>query len=404
MKKTIRRGALSVTLTQLGKGVHLGSWKVTHRDASGKVVSGGVLKTLTKAQGRADEILDAMTAEAIHDLTPAEARFIRAVREAGVAVGDLEPALREIEGSARVTVREAAETFWKRREAERAYSYEQGKDYERVLAELKAKFGTDLMTAMRPAAILSWADGWAVGPKRWNNKRTILDLFFRWAVGANIITKNPMAGVPRMGLPQKADHEVWTPKQFAKLLVACPAANIPWLVLGGMAGMRGVEIYGRPDDRESGLRWEQIDWQRKMIVLQRSSAKKTKTAKTRIIPLTDAMADWLSPWKQKSGPVYSPEMPPPHTGSNSMTAHMGEVLGIPWKGNALRASRASYRLADTGCMATVTLEMGHSKDMLMGTYLNPRFADDAKVWFSLDRAAAKALASEPDVIQMEKVG
>jgi hypothetical protein len=57
-------------------------------------------------------------------------------------------------------------------------------------------------------------------------------------------------------------------------------------------------------------------------------------------------------------------------------------------------------LAETQSIATATLEMGYFKDMLLGTYLNPRFEDDAKVWFGLDRATAERLAAEPDTVQM----
>jgi hypothetical protein len=48
----------------------------------------------------------------------------------------------------------------------------------------------------------------------------------------------------------------------------------------------------------------------------------------------------------------------------------------------------------------VTLEMGHTKDMLLGTYLNPRFEDDAKIWFSLDRETVRAMNARPDVVRM----
>jgi len=37
VKKTIKFGALSATLTQLAKGTHAGSWKITYRDAAGHI-------------------------------------------------------------------------------------------------------------------------------------------------------------------------------------------------------------------------------------------------------------------------------------------------------------------------------------------------------------------------------
>jgi len=56
VKKSVKFGAFSATLTQLAKGTHSGSWKITYRDASGTMRTGGVFKDGGKAKGRAMEI------------------------------------------------------------------------------------------------------------------------------------------------------------------------------------------------------------------------------------------------------------------------------------------------------------------------------------------------------------
>ncbi len=115
--------------------------------------------------------------------------------------------------------------------------------------------------------------------------------------------------------------------------------------------------------------------------------------------MTDALIDWLTPWRHATGPVFPVKLRLPSGGTDPVTTRLGKLIG-GWKNNALRASRASYRLAETQSIATVILEMGHTQDILLGTYLNPRYEEDAAIWFSLDRAAAKTLIEKPHVIPM----
>jgi len=399
VKKIVSYGPHRATLTELATGKHKGKFKITYRDASGKIATGGIIKGEAKAKDRAKELLEALFSTTVSDLTQEESRLIQQIRDSKIQPESLAPSITSLKNVESMTAPDATAAFLAREVTEAGYSYEQSRDYKRVLTELSEQFPTQPLSTITLANLEAWADGWKVGGKRYNNKRTILTAFFHWALARNYVEKNIAQQLPRKRLLRKSAHDVLTPKQFAKILTACPHSHIPWLALSGFAGLRGVEIYGRPDDRTSGLHWEDIDWKRKTILLQHGSAKKTSATRARLIPMCAALIDWLSPWQKSTGPVHPFGVMRPYTGSNSVTAQLGELIG-GWKNNALRASRASYRLAETQSIATVTLEMGHSKDMLIGTYLNPRFEEDAATWFSLDKATAKALASQPETISI----
>ena len=394
VKRTITHEFLSASLTELSKGAHAGKFKITYRDHSGKIRTGGIIKGEDAAKKRAKAILADLIKEKVDNLSPAEARLIQELRENKIQPGKLTPSINTLKTVETITPKEATELFLTREVEGAGYSYEQRKDYQRNLRELRYHFSMEPLSTITLHTLEAWADTWKVGPKRFNNKRTILSSFWKWAVARNYAEKNVAEQLQRKRVPRKASHEVLSPWEFATILTHCKATYLPWLCLSGFAGLRGVEIYGRPDDRNSGLHWEDIDWKRKVIILNHTSAKQTSNSKTRLIPMQDALIDWLEPWKKATGPVHPFGVMRPFTGSKSYTEELGALIG-GWKNNALRASRASYRLAQTQSIATVTLEMGHSKDMLLGTYLNPRFEDTAVQWFNLDRAAAKELSSQP---------
>jgi hypothetical protein len=60
--------------------------------------------------------------------------------------------------------------------------------------------------------------------------------------------------------------------------------------------------------------------------------------------------------------------------------------GVPWKGNALRHSFASYRLAEIQSAPQVALEMGNSPAIIFSNYreLVPR--EQATLWWNLSTA------------------
>jgi len=82
----------------------------------------------------------------------------------------------------------------------------------------------------------------------------------------------------------------FTPEEYAKLLVAADKQVLPFLIFGGMAGMRSAEILR--------LKWENVNWPESVIEVGGAIAK---TGARRLAPLVPAAAEWLRPYRNMRG-------------------------------------------------------------------------------------------------------
>ena len=158
--------------------------------------------------------------------------------------------------------------------------------------------------------------------------------------------------------------EVFTPDEMRKLMAAARPELIPFLALGGFAGLRHAEI--------RRLDWSDIG--AKEIVI---SKEKSKTRSNRVIAIQPNLEKWLTPHRKKMGPVIE-------------FAHVSKQLGwlaadaqVEWKHNAMRHSFVSYSYALHGARHTSN-EAGHSETMLFQNYRSLLNADAAKEWFSIE--------------------
>ena len=65
------------------------------------------------------------------------------------------------------------------------------------------------------------------------------------------------------------------------------------------------------------------------------------------------------------------------------TARLQRLTGIPWRGNALRHSFCSYRVAIAGDMPLVSIESGNSLQMIKRCYWDVKHFDEGLRWFGL---------------------
>lgn len=174
LAKKVSFGPLSATLTPLKSGTLAGKWRITYRDRDGVRRIGGTLSTEKAAKTRALEILrDLDASNNLGQLTRDEEALIFAIREAGVPPQALLPTLKDLKELESILLADAVETFISRNVEDADYSYEQRKDYLRVLNELRRHFGPIELSAVTPAEIEKWTDRWEVSAKRHNNKRSL---------------------------------------------------------------------------------------------------------------------------------------------------------------------------------------------------------------------------------------
>ena len=204
-----------------------------------------------------------------------------------------------------------------------------------------------------------------------NNVHTILGSFFSFARMRGYLPKTErtaMESVPRAKL-KPASIGILTPEQFAAVLHKAGRKTLPAFVLGGFCGMRQSEI--------CRLDWSSIFPERQLIT---ANASITKTARRRIVPISDAAKAWLEPIAKSHGPVieYSSQI-----NLCIMMRPVWKAADVKPTQNCLRHSAASYQLALTGNAPQTAIDLGTSIKMLMEHYRELVTKEDAKTWFAI---------------------
>lgn len=215
-----------------------------------------------------------------------------------------------------------------------------------------------------------WIDGLKVSAQTAKNFRTVLHLLFRFAEQRGYLPKggNVIAHTERVEVRNGGAVEIYTPAELAKLLAAAPADFLPALALGAFAGLRSAEI--------ERLEWPDVDLASGHITV---AAEKAKTASRRIVPISPALAAWLTPHAKRAGLVWRGT----HEEFYDAQKATAESAGIAWKTNGLRHSFISYRLASVQSAAQVALEAGNSSAVVFKHYRELVRPADALAWFAV---------------------
>lgn len=152
------------------------------------------------------------------------------------------------------------------------------------------------------------------------------------------------------------------------LMTAADAPFVPYLAIGGFAGLRHAELMR--------LDWSEINLKEGHIEV---TAEKAKTSQRRIVPIQDNLSKWLRPHVLPAGKVFIGH------GSRFLgkVTKISRACGFEWPQNALRHSFASYRLATCKSAPEVALEMGNTPRMVFQHYHEIVTAGEAKKWWSI---------------------
>ena len=157
------------------------------------------------------------------------------------------------------------------------------------------------------------------------------------------------------------DIGIYTPEQFRTLLENIEDRFVPFIALGGFAGLRTIEILR--------LEWKDVWFDKGVIEVGKDKAK---TATRRLAPIVPALEAWLKP-RAKTGPILPGIRDEFHftklfkDSTSKLLDAQGERL-VTLVHNGLRHSFCSYRLAVTKSAAQVSLEAGNSPKMLFENY------------------------------------
>ena len=119
---------------------------------------------------------------------------------------------------------------------------------------------------MKSHQIDEWLRKLGGAPRSRNTVHTSIRTFFSWAKSRSYLPKNEIteAEVVAKVKVGDTDTEIFTPEQMVKILSFATGEMIPFIVLGGFAGLRAAEIVR--------LDWSAIDLDRKIIQIRAGQA------------------------------------------------------------------------------------------------------------------------------------
>lgn len=234
-------------------------------------------------------------------------------------------------------------------------------------------------------------NGRPASPRGRANYRALIICLFNFARLQKYVSRDHAAEIAEVPVP-KFRHgkvQVFHPDEFRRLLDAAGDDLRPVLALGGFAGLRVAEL--------SRLDWRDVKLAERVIVVGDRIAK---TASRRVVPICDALMEWLTPYAKPFGSVSPTESESRGVGEALIGrwARLAVRAKITWKRNALRHSFGSYRLAITADLARVAAEMGNSPAIINEHYRALVTEAEGKAWFALRPAVTGA-----DVVPMPNI-
>jgi integrase len=225
----------------------------------------------------------------------------------------------------------------------------------------------------------TWLDGMDVSNRTKLNELRLVSGLLNYAVRRKYAPRDLLDELAAVERPEVTPSPtlIFTPSELRELFGTAPASLVPWLIFGGLCGLRSAEILR--------LDWKDVNLKRRFVEVRADNAK---TAQRRLIPLCDAAYEWLLPRSQTEGRavirngdhgVYYDLT----AAVNQARRNAGNKKKFAWKRNGLRHSFCSYRLAATQDVAKVALEAGNSAMMIFKHYRELTTEDEAKQWFGV---------------------
>ena len=227
--------------------------------------------------------------------------------------------------------------------------------------------------------IQAWLDALKGSGRTKVNYLRVVASLFRFAIRKKYLPKEAIEEIEAVEQTKEDAGEIaiFTPEEMVEILSAARPEMVPWLAIGGFAGLRSAEI--------QRLDWSEVRLAERHIEIK---ASKSKTAARRLVPITDNLAAWLAPHALKTGKLTDYRSWWNQFGKlavevSRLREERSQPCKFEWRHNALRHSFISYRVADIQNVAQVALEAGNSPQMIFKNYRQLVTPAAAKAWFAI---------------------
>lgn len=289
-------------------------------------------------------------------------------------------------------------------------SYRHTRDMEGKLRRFAETFGNRSVATITRLEIEDWLHQLNLSPASVNSYRRILVVTFNDAKRDGHVDHNPVEDV-RPAKVIESEVGIVTPPEAAAMLSGAAAEIQPALAIGLFAGLRMSEL-------------EQLDWSEVHINFGNIQVKavKAKSARNRLVPISDNLKVWLQNCDRRTGSVW----PKSHQRGRKMmeAAHRAAGFGTAqevrqaeakaklqkkssgkkkpvkeepvlrkWPDNGLRHSYATYHLAHHENAASLALYLGHTNTALIfAHYRLPVAKDEAADYWTISPENAREIA------------
>ncbi len=275
---------------------------------------------------------------------------------------------------------------------------------ERYLQDLRSRLGrfdTDFkgrsVATLTRDEITDWLRGLKQSPTSQNNYLRVVRVLLNDAVKRKYLDESPAKHIIEAKAPQ-AEVGTLTPEEISTFLNSAPDELIPTIAIGAFAGIRRDEI--------RGLNWSDVNLTHRTI---RVRPKNAKSARNRIVPIEDNLADWLKPYANCEGRIWC-------EGGNRKFTQTIRKMGFgepgtetaeekkegirftrPYPSNGLRHSYATYWLAKFKDSGALSLNLGHTNSRIVFEhYRAPVAEEEATAYWEINPD------EEGNVIQLKR--
>jgi integrase len=231
----------------------------------------------------------------------------------------------------------------------------------------------DLNKEMLNAYMASHSD---VTARTRNGRRSVVGMFLKWCVRQDYLSAgNRLLEADGMVHEESEPEaiEFYTPTQLSNLLKTANEQKefrhlLPVIALCGLAGLRLQEA--------ARLTWEDVFRVEGHVEISRT---KSKTRARRLVNTCPALAQWLAPYRNCSGPIWTNGLEKFHTDFGDLR----KSLKIPPRRNGLRHGFCTYHFALHANENLTAALAGNSPAMIHAHYKGLATKAEAEKWFNV---------------------
>lgn len=272
-------------------------------------------------------------------------------------------------------------------------------------------FGGEPLATVKASRVEDWFEDYAnapqgknariktLSPKSRKNLRNLLSVFFKWCIKRRYLDSNPAQGIETHPDKGRRTNRLLTPEHLRLVIGRTPRQLRPALLLMAFGGVRVEET--------TRLVWDDLKRKGHLEI----GADKAKLKTRRVTPI-GAVAPRVMAYLETLRPtdgsrfIFEVEMfkrkdqrskqADPALIESGRTRRFGSALrkvrdslggSVNWKGNGLRASAISYRLALTERIEQTALEVGNTPGTIQSNYHQLTDREEAERWFAIDPGA-----------------